>query len=118
MCAGVRPEAVMSDGIRPLLRTFYYAGHVPCAGALPLHIAFEPDASEVRLRGEGGAAYDVVFPEASFVEMIQRSGLKPTETLIRVWLGTIYFDPQAYPWVLRLAPSKTTAQENPARSDS
>jgi hypothetical protein len=88
----------MHDEIVRLLTAFYSAGRVPCADAAPLHITFDPAAHEVRLSGNGDSAYDVVFAEASFVEMVERSGMKPTETLIRVWLGTVYFDAHVYPW--------------------
>jgi len=101
----------VGDGILPLLRTFYGAGCVQCAGASPLQIAFDESESQIRLRGEGREADEVVFPEAGFVEMVERSGLKPTETLIRVWLGTIYFDSQAYPWAQRMVRAKTTSPE-------
>jgi len=62
---------------------------------------FDGDAGHVRLGGDDGSVYDVVFPEGSFVEMIERTGMRPTETLVRVWLGTVYFDPHVYPWAHR-----------------
>ncbi|HJR65524.1 MAG TPA: hypothetical protein VJ802_03785 [Gemmatimonadaceae bacterium] len=89
----------MSNQILQLLTTFYDAGRVPCAGASPLHIAFDPHADQVRLWADGVAAHNVVFPETKFVEMVRRSGIPPTASLVRVWLGTVYFDPHVYPWV-------------------
>lgn len=95
-----------------LLTTFYHDGRVPCADALPLHIALDSGAAQVRLRGE--RPYAVVFPEANFVQMIERSGVPPTETLIRVWLSTVYFDPHIYSWAHRIAVSETTAHQDAA----
>jgi hypothetical protein len=102
----------MSDAIVQLLRTFYDAGLVPCADAPPLRITFDPDAGEVRLRPAASSTYDVIFQEGSFVEMVERSGMRPSETLIRVWLGTIYFDPQVYPWAKQIALSAITSNED------
>jgi hypothetical protein len=102
----------MNDEIAQLLARFYNDGRVPCAGGVPLHIAFDPNAVQVRLRGEGPSAYYVVFPEAKFVEMIERSGVPPTETLIRVWLSTLYFDTHVYAWAHRIALSEPTLQEH------
>jgi hypothetical protein len=105
-------DAAVSEAIRRLLMTFCDAGAVPCAGKPPLHIAFDPAARHVRLRGDGGDPYEVVFPEARFVEMIERSGLRPTETLIRVWLATIYFETRIYPWAQRRAASTTAPRDD------
>lgn len=103
-------NAAVNDEIARLLTTFYNEGQVPCAG-VPSHIALDPAALHVRLTGEGATAYSVVFPEAEFVEMIRRSGMPPTETLIRIWLSTVYFNPHVYAWAHRIAPSATTGSQ-------
>jgi hypothetical protein len=91
-------EAAVTAEIVRLLRTFYQAGRVPCADPTPLHIAFEADTDQVRLWSETSSAQNVLFPEEKFVEMVCRSGMPPTATLIRVWLATVYFDWHVYKW--------------------
>ena len=107
-------NAAVTDEIIRLLAPFYNEGQVPCAGALPLHIARDPGALDVRLTGKGPTAYCVVFPEARFVEMILQSGMPPTATLIRVWLSTVYFNPHIYAWAHRMALSEITASHRDA----
>jgi hypothetical protein len=96
----VRPDVdtLVRDEIVQLLQKFYDAGCVHCADTLPLRIAFEPEAEQVRLWDETSGAYDVVFPQAKFVEMVRHSRMPPSATLIRIWLGTVYFDTHVYKW--------------------
>jgi hypothetical protein len=88
----------MCEEILQLLRAFYDEGRVPCADAWPLRITFEPDGGQVRLWSETPSAHNVVFPQAKFVEMVRQSRMPPSSTLIRVWLGTVYFDTHVYNW--------------------
>lgn len=66
-------------------------------------IGFDQRTDEVRLKGLESRSYQVSFGQTNFVEMVRRSGVPATRTLIRMWLCAIYFDPHPYRWA-RLEP--------------
>jgi hypothetical protein len=79
------------------LTALYRAGRFPC-GDTTVQIGVDRSTGDVRMRADDDGARTVAFPEAAFVELVKHSGMPATETLLRIWLCTIYFDPASYTW--------------------
>lgn len=89
-----------ADAVRSL-GAIYRTGRLPCT-AMTVHIGVDPRTDVVRMHTDGETGYTVVFPEAALLEMVKHSQMPATETLLRMWLCTIYFDPQSYSWARKL----------------
>jgi hypothetical protein len=90
------PEPEPADVIGALT-ALYRAGRFPCSDTT-VHISADRGTGDVRMHADEEGASTVCFPEAAFVELVKHSGIPATETLLRIWLCTIYFDPRSYTW--------------------
>jgi hypothetical protein len=90
------PEPEPAD-VMGALTALYRAGRFPCSDTT-VHITVDPGTGDVRMHAEDDDERIVVFPERAFVDLVKHSGMPATETLLRIWLCTIYFDPQSYSW--------------------